>query len=186
MTEEIKEILDKLKIKNDRYSHHLKYNTSYENKDEDYEAHLLLNYITNLQKENEKLKDNQVRALNKIKDYISAGKCETLEGNYSNDEHSQYWNLFNKQLKEIKKLIKGVNINQYINIPKYREKELLNKEEKLEDYKSRNEKAIKWLERHIKMINGLAGNNDGSKGSIILSDDVVAGALLYILQGGDE
>lgn len=109
------------------------------------ESRILLNYITNLQKENEKLKDNQVRALNKIKDCISASKCEILEGNYSNDKHSQYWKLFNKQLKEIQKLIKGVNINQYINIPKYREKELLNKEEKLEDYKQRNEKTIDEL-----------------------------------------
>lgn len=129
----------------------------------------LLNYITNLQKENEKLKDNQVRALNKIKDCISASKCEILEGNYSNDKHSQYWNLFNKQLKEIQKLIKGVNINQYINIPKYREKELLNKEEKLEDYKQRNEKAIEYINLFKDDVRGL--------------DDMV---LLNILKGGDE
>lgn len=136
------------------------------------------NYITNLQKENEKLKDNQVRALNKIKDYINASKCETLEGNYSNDEHSQYWNLFNKQLKEIQKLIKGVNINQYINIPKYREKELLNKEEKLDDYKSRNEKAIEYIKNPNICID--IRKTDGSLDYI--STDI----LLNILKGGDE
>lgn len=55
MKDEIKEILDRLKIKSDRYNHHLKYNMSYENKDEDYKAYLLLDYITNLQDENKVL-----------------------------------------------------------------------------------------------------------------------------------
>lgn len=135
---------------------------------------ILLNYITNLQNENIELKDNQVRALNKIKDCISASKCEILEGNYSNDKHGQYWELFNKQLKEIKKLIKGVNINQYINIPKYREKELLNKEEKLEDYKSRNEKAIEYIE------NAQERDESYEACSLYIPD------LLNILKGDDE
>lgn len=55
MKDEIKEILDRLKIKSDRYNYYLKYNMSYENKDEDYEAHLLFDYITNLEKKVNKM-----------------------------------------------------------------------------------------------------------------------------------
>ena len=54
MNDEIKEILRTLKAKSTRYEYCLKENISYN--DESYEAHLLLDYITNLQKENERLK----------------------------------------------------------------------------------------------------------------------------------
>ena len=183
MTEEIKEILNQLEIVARKHTIEVLETGNIETMpasvvDElrlnNYSAKILLNYITNLQKENEDLKDNQVRALNKIKDYINASKCETLEGNYSNDEHSQYWILFNKQLKEIQKLIKGVNINQYVNIPKYREKELLNKEEKLGDYKQRNEKAFELLQLlHYKFADGDSIHHD-------IED------IQKELQGGDE
>lgn len=49
MSDEIKEILRTLKAKSTRYEYCLKENISYN--DESYEAHLLLDYITNLQKE---------------------------------------------------------------------------------------------------------------------------------------
>ena len=47
MSDEIKEILRTLKAKSTRYEYCLKENISYN--DESYEAHLLLDYITNLQ-----------------------------------------------------------------------------------------------------------------------------------------
>ena len=56
MSDEIKEILRTLKAKSTRYEYCLKENISYN--DESYEAHLLLYYITNLQQENERLKDS--------------------------------------------------------------------------------------------------------------------------------
>ena len=117
MTEEIKEILEKLKdnipIEEYRGEGTSDGLTHYE-EDKDSWQYKLLNYITNLKKENEKLQ-------------TTVNNC-----------------------------------------------------------KQTNEKAIKWLENHIKMINGLAGDNDGLKGSIVLSDDIVVNSLLYILQGGDE
>jgi hypothetical protein len=51
--DEIKEILRILKAKSKRYEYCLNANISYS--DESYEAHLLLDYITNLQEENMKL-----------------------------------------------------------------------------------------------------------------------------------
>jgi len=52
MNDDIKEILRTLKAKSTIYEYCLKENISYN--DESYEAHLLLDYITNLQQENEK------------------------------------------------------------------------------------------------------------------------------------
>ena len=180
MTEEIKGILYKLRS-DEYYEEHYQQSVYYEK-----DLNKLENYITNLQKENEDLKDNQVRALNKIKDYINASKCETLEGNYSNDEHSQYWILFNKQLKEIQKLIKGVNINQYVNIPKYREKELLNKEEKLGDYKQRNEKAIEYIKNNDLFTETYDYDEEDNLIWNGATDEKESEELLNILEGGDE
>ena len=71
MNNEIKEILKVLEIKSKRYNHHLKYGVSYENIDEDYQAHLLLDYITNLQ-EKVKLLTTGLEATDKAyKDYKS-------------------------------------------------------------------------------------------------------------------
>lgn len=55
MTEEIKEILHRLKTKSIKYKYCLDNKISFN--DEDYEAKLLYDYITNLQEENERLKE---------------------------------------------------------------------------------------------------------------------------------
>ena len=86
-------------------------------------------YITDLQQENKQLKDNQVRAMNKIRDFTDNANCEIKESKYSNDKHGLYWELFRKDLTNIQKLIKGINTDKYVTIPKYREKELLNLED---------------------------------------------------------
>lgn len=98
-----------------------------------------LKEIENLQQENKQLKDNQVRALNKIRDFINNANCELQESKYSNDNHGLYWELFKKNLTNIQKLIKGINNDEYVTIPKYREKELLN----LEDNWDKLKKYIK-------------------------------------------
>ena len=93
---------------------------------------LLLDYITNLQEENKKLNNNQVKALNRIKDFINSSKCEIKEGYYSNDNHSLYWKIFRKFAEELQKKIKGIDTTDYVYIPKWREEELLNKEERID------------------------------------------------------
>lgn len=98
-----------------------------------------LKEIENLQQENKQLKNNQVRALNKIRDFINNANCELQESKYSNDNHGLYWELFKKNLTNIQKLIKGINNDEYVTIPKYREKELLN----LEDNWDKLKKYIK-------------------------------------------
>ena len=152
MTEEIKEILY-CDIYNDL-------------DDKKYEK--LLNYITNLQKENEL--HNKI-----LKDANDVLNIQTQKGNYNYDSYmlglyngmEMIVSLFEQREPNLKS---GKDINFLHEI----------------DYKQRNEKAIEWLEKHIKMINGLAGDNDGLKGSIVLSDDVVVNSLLYILKGGGE
>ena len=100
-----------------------------------------LKEIENLQQENKQLKDNQVRAMNKIRDFIDDANCEIKESKYSNDKHGLYWELFRKNLTNIQKLIKGINTDEYINIPKYREKELLNLEDNWNKLKE-------WVNKH--------------------------------------
>ena len=56
MKEEIKEILRILKAKSTRYEYCLKENIPYN--DENYEAHLLYDCITNLKEENKRLKED--------------------------------------------------------------------------------------------------------------------------------
>jgi len=92
-----------------------------------------------LEEENEKLKRIQVNVLNRIKDFISLSKCEAVEGNYTTDNHSKYWNLFRKFAEELKDKIKGIETEEYVYIPKWREEELLNLE-------SRIDKAIEYIE----------------------------------------
>ena len=41
--------------------------------------------IEQLQQENKQLKDNQVRAMNKIRDFINDANCEIKESKYSNE-----------------------------------------------------------------------------------------------------
>ncbi len=104
--EEIKEILNELQRRNDRYNYFIKEDVSFS--DEDYQAHLLLDYITNLQQENER-------------------------------------------------------VNQYIDFYK----DLIEKQNKsLEDYKSRNEKALKYVRETrlpISMANDLLNILQGSE-----------------------
>lgn len=85
-----------------------------------------------LKEENEKLKRIQVNILNRIKDFINLSKCEAVEGNYSTDNHSRYWNLFRKFAEELKDKIKGVETEEYVYIPKWREEELLNLEDRID------------------------------------------------------
>ena len=114
--------------------------------------------------------------------YINNGCCcHTVNKKYSQEHLLNHITNLQKENEILQK--DNESLKHFYN-------DLVNKYENLieryQDYKQRNEKAIKWLENHIKMINGLAGNNDGLKGSIVLSDDVVVNSLLYILQGGDE
>ena len=130
MNNEIKEILERVK------KHYVL---------DEIQDNLLLDYITNLQQENERLKQNQVNALNRIRDFINTSKGEIIEGSYCNDMHSQYWKMFKQFAEELKKKIKGLDTKDYVYIPKWREQELLSQEEQLEDYKSRIEKATNEL-----------------------------------------
>ena len=107
----------------------------------------LLDYITNLQQENKRLNQNQVKVLNRIRDFIYSSKCEITEGSYCDDKHSQYWKMFKKFAEEVQDKIKGLDIEDYVYIPKWREQELLSQEEQLEDYKSRCEEAIPMLKK---------------------------------------
>ena len=110
------------------------------------------------------LEDNQVRALNKIRDFINNANCELQESKYSNDNHGLYWELFKKNLTNIQKLIKGINNDEYVTIPKYREKELLNLEDnwdKLKEWLENN-----WIESQdiwfVKIINKMQELEQGS------------------------
>ena len=79
-----------------------------------------------------KLYQRQVKALNHIKDYIVMANDEIIEGYYSNDKHSEYWKMFKDFAERIRKDLKGIENEEYCYIPKWREEELLVKEEKLE------------------------------------------------------
>lgn len=169
MNNEIKEIVN--------------YFIKYANIEDSIKISKLEDYITNLQQavkdtkdtaddmlyelkqENERLKDNQVRTLNRIRDFINLSKCEITEGSYSNDKHSQYWSMFKRFAEELQDKIKGIDIKDYVYIPKWREQELLNQEEQLEEYKSRCEKAIKYLQyatplRYQDLLNILQNGSD--------------------------
>ena len=141
MNEEIKEILNGLSKKASIYKMQINEGMSF-NTDE-YEANELLNYITNLQEENQKLKSKQVKTFNKIKDHIKACKCEITEGNYCDDKHSNYWQLFKEILEDIKIDLK--ENDDYVYIPKWREKELLEIEQE-------NQKLVKVIDELLNYI----------------------------------
>ena len=122
---EIKEILDNLKDKNNYIEDY-----GYKYKRLSLEDTKILLYII---KENERLKQNQVKTLNRIKDFINCSKCEITEGNYCDTKHSQYWKMFKEFAEELRDKIKGININDYVYISKLREQELLNQEEQLDN-----------------------------------------------------
>ena len=147
--DEIKEILDYLQDK-DNYIEELgvAYKRIYINNGD---LNLLLDYITNLQQENERLKQNQVKVLNRIRDFINSSKCEITEGSYCDDKHSQYWKMFKQFAEELQDKIKGLDTKYYVYIPKWREQELLNQEEQLEDYKSRVEKANEFINENTEL-----------------------------------
>ena len=129
MTEEIKEILEEIRIVID----YNEIQNIYKETQLDYDSSKkLLNYITNLQKENEKLK-----------------KIEYKFFYCSEDEES-------------------VTLDDYLKIGN----ELYDCEEKLKDYKQRNEKAVEYIEER-KNLNWYA-------------EGVFVYELLNILQGGDE
>lgn len=127
MTEEIKEILYMLKsvIDNPKETFCVNATTCY----------LLLNYIINLQKENERLKENNKR---------KTSRCTEI----------------NHKIRARDRIIERRN----------------KKIDKLEDYKSRNEKAVEYIENHTENID---------RGTYY-EDYVETYDLLNILQGGDE
>ena len=155
MNDEIKEILNIIECwKSGDYV--LAYSFNYDRASKQNDK--LLDYITNLQQENERLKQNQVNALNRIRDFINTSKCEILEGSYCNDKHSQYWKMFIQFAEELKKKIKGLDTKDYVYIPKWREQELLRQEQLedlynqlLKDYDElqiRIEKAVEYLKNN--------------------------------------
>lgn len=119
---------------------------------EDLYNQLLKDYDELLQ-ENERLKQNQVKVLNRIRDFIHSSKCEITEGSYCDNKHSQYWTMFKEFAEELQDKIKGFDTKDYVYILKWREQELLSQEEQLKDYKSRIEKAVEYIKADY--INGL-------------------------------
>lgn len=164
MNKEIKEILDYLKDENEYYNEEEQVTLNYgELVVEKEDIDKLLNYITNLQEENQKLKSNQVKTFNKIKDHINGCNCEISEGHYSNDDHSNYWKTFKEILEDIKNNLKKYDNNDYVYIPAWREKELLKIEEE-------NEKLNKVIEDIDKYIHIFKIEDIGEKTMLILND----------------
>ncbi len=76
MNNDIKEILDELQRKNDRYNYSLKEDISFS--DEDHKSHLLLDYITNLEQELETI--NKLNQQNlKYKQYYKSRIDKAIE-----------------------------------------------------------------------------------------------------------
>ena len=96
-----------------------------------------------LRKENKELKSKQAKTFNRIKDHIKACECEIIEGNYSDDKHSNYWQLFKKILEDIKINLK--EYDEYVYIPKWREKELLGIEQE-------NQKLVKVIDELLNYL----------------------------------
>ena len=105
----------------------------------------LMEKYEQIEKENQKLKSNQVKTFNKIKDHINGCNCEISEGHYSNDNHSNYWKTFKEILEDIKNNLKKYDNNDYVYIPAWREKELLKIEEE-------NQKLNKIIDNAIDYI----------------------------------
>lgn len=98
----------------------------------------LIEYIEQLQKENEELK-NKINNFNlEINKWLENSKAEMRE---YGDNHEKYWEMFNQLLRKIKN--KLIDISDYVVIDRKREEELLNKEDILSEFE-------KWL---IKILN---------------------------------
>lgn len=68
--------------------------------------------IKRLQKENERLKQNQVKALNRIRDFINASKCEIIEDIEENKIPDDLYYLFTMDYNDdLHEVIKKSNIN---------------------------------------------------------------------------
>lgn len=111
MSDEIKETLDKLGKKSSIYKFQINQGTSF-NTDE-YEASILLDYITNLQEENERLKKGLEYAKRIEKDYKTKfdKAIEYIElWHYRNDFRA---NSFTKDVKEeLLDILKGNKWNE--------------------------------------------------------------------------
>lgn len=122
MTEEMKEILDKLN-KYDDYKYRNNNGIGYK-EIEAWEIELLLNYITNLQKENNQhISDIQVLM----------NKKENLE---------RLTKKLQKENEKIKQINEELKQSKLLNI------EFQDMEQRLANYKSRNEKAFELLEKY--------------------------------------
>ncbi|MBR2248696.1 MAG: hypothetical protein IKE89_03525 [Bacilli bacterium] len=163
MQEEIKEILDKLqKVANRETASR---NALMEMKDKDYQ--LLLDYITNLQEENEYSNHCNEELRKKITNLEY--KIERLEEDNKNlkelcdkyeEEHSTTFEEWKKNLKNNKNKINELKLNNY---NKKLEIKRLNKQRdkfknkykylsnSLKDYKSRNEKAIEYCNLYTRL-----------------------------------
>ena len=112
MNNEIKEILDKLKKKEEIYLFQIKNGTSF-NSDE-YEAHLLLDYITNLQEENERLNtqlQQKENIIKEVREYIEEHKQKGYRTPMSDDY--EFWNELNEnEIKELLEILDKVEGNK--------------------------------------------------------------------------
>lgn len=116
MKAEIKEILDNFKIYEDRYKkcNETQFIIFYR------DIHLLLDYITTLQEENEKLK----RENNLLKSDIEASQ-EIISDYIKENER------LNNIIKEIRKLADKYEMGKYdYNVPSFEIREILDKENK--------------------------------------------------------
>ena len=120
MNEEIKEILDKLKEKDKTY------HCACVVPEEFYEAHLLLDYITNLQEELETYKDTETYS----KSFLYKENKERLKANQRLQEE-------NERLK----IEKQEEYNRFNLMAKFRDRAL----ERTLIYKSRIDKAINYI-----------------------------------------
>lgn len=67
----------------------------------------LLDYITNLQEQNQKYKEVINKANKKLNNFIECCKAEKLESG-SDYLHHQYWDMFERFNKQIKDILKEV------------------------------------------------------------------------------
>jgi len=105
MTNEIKEILDRLEGRKNWYLHQQKNNGVFN--DEDYMAYMLLDYITNLQEENERLKEWKEDLLNENIELENIRK-EAIEYIKWQQDNPQYDNVWRKyECESLIKILQG-------------------------------------------------------------------------------
>lgn len=158
MTEEIKELLNKLEIVAKKHTIEVLETGNIETMpasvvDElrlnNYSAKILLNYITNLQKENEGLK------------YQIKG--------YEQERENVLDNII-RENEKLKEDIEDISVSHFSCFKRY------------DDYKSRSKKAIEYIKNNLTISSILDG-----KTSYCLNDySFDYKELLNILQGGDE